>query len=75
MAFLLGDCLLLDRLKDVNMSQAEFARKMNCQRQYVNGLIRGTEKMSLEFAINAAEILGCNVRDLYVEIPTGRRKG
>ncbi|OAS13237.1 helix-turn-helix transcriptional regulator [Paenibacillus oryzisoli] len=65
MAFRIGECLLLTLLHNRNMSQAEFARKLECSRQYVHGLINGTETMSLEFALNAAHILECSVNDLY----------
>jgi len=75
MAFLLGECLLLDRLTDKKMKPAEFARRMECSRSYVSGLIAGTEKMSLEFAINASQVLECRVTDLYVLIPSRSRKG
>jgi transcriptional regulator with XRE-family HTH domain len=66
MAFRLGECLLLDRLEEKGITQAEFARHMNCSRSYVSQLISGKAKMSLEFAINAAHFLNCRVTDLYV---------
>lgn|GEM_PF-4311451 len=66
MAFLLGDCLLQDRLDDKGITQAEFARHMKCSRSYVSQLISGEAKMSLTFAINAAYFLNCRVTDLYV---------
>ncbi|TYA10951.1 helix-turn-helix transcriptional regulator [Paenibacillus faecis] len=66
MAFLLGECLLLDRLKEKGVTQAEFSRRMKCSRAYVTQLIYGDSKMSLEFAINAAHFLECRVTDLYV---------
>ncbi|MBW4083565.1 helix-turn-helix transcriptional regulator [Paenibacillus sp. S150] len=65
MAFLLGDCQLLDRIREKNITQAEFARHMGCSRSYVNQLIKGKPRMSLEFAINAAHFLNCSVNDLY----------
>lgn len=66
MAYLLGECLLLDRLKEKNISQAAFAKHMDCSRSFVTQLINGDSKMSLEFAINAAHYLNCRVTDLYV---------
>jgi len=66
LAFLLGDCLLQDRLDDKGITQAEFARHMKCSRSYVSQLISGEAKMSLTFAINAAYFLNCRVTDLYV---------
>lgn len=75
MALKLEECLLLDRLKDRKMTQSDFAKRMECSRQYVSALARGTEFMSLEFAINAADILHCRVTDLYVLTRSRSRKG
>ncbi|WP_211746397.1 helix-turn-helix transcriptional regulator [Paenibacillus sp. Marseille-Q4541] len=66
MSFRLGDCLLLERLNEKGWTQAEFAKRMGVTRQYVSKLVSGDRKMSLEFAINAANILGCRVTDLYI---------
>lgn len=74
MAFLLGECLLLQQLSKNTMSQAEFARRMKCSRQYVHKLASGGDTMSLEFAINAAYILNCRVTDLYVLNVVSNRK-
>lgn len=68
MSYMLGDCLLLDRLEEKGVSQAEFARAMKCSRSFVTQLIKGDAHMSLQFAINAAHYLGCRVTDLYVLI-------
>lgn len=73
MAFLLGECLLLNILEKKGMSQADFARRMKCSRAFVSQLITGDSKMSLEFAINAAYILECTVSDFYV-LEIGRRR-
>ncbi|MNC23561.1 hypothetical protein BSK49_19195 [Paenibacillus odorifer] len=66
MGFKLGDCLLSDRLDEHGWTQAYFAKRMNVSRQFVNRIISGERKMSFEFAINAAHILGCRTTDLYV---------
>lgn len=66
MSLQLGDCLLLERLNEKGMTQAEFAKRMGVSRQYVGKLIDGSRKMSLEFAFNAAQILGCRITDLYI---------
>lgn len=66
MAFLLGECLLPDRLEEKGISQADFARHMKCSRSFVTQVITGQARMSLEFAINAAHYLNCRVTDLYV---------
>lgn len=65
MAIQLGDCLLREWITKSNMSQAEFARQMECSPQYVSALINNKERMSLEFAINAAALLNCSVNDFY----------
>lgn len=66
MGYVLGECLLLDRLKEKGVSRAEFARAMKCTRSFVTQLINGDAQMSLTFAINAAHYLNCRVTDLYV---------
>ncbi|SMF88100.1 DNA-binding transcriptional regulator, XRE-family HTH domain [Paenibacillus uliginis N3/975] len=66
MSFQLGDCTLLERLNEKGWTQAEFAKRMGVSRQYVSKLINGERKMSLEFAFNAAHILGCRITDLYI---------
>ncbi|CAH1058824.1 helix-turn-helix transcriptional regulator [Paenibacillus pseudetheri] len=66
MRFQLGDCLLLERLKEKGWTQAYFAKRMDVSRQFVNRIISGERKMSFEFALNAAHILGCRTTDLYV---------
>ncbi|OMF35246.1 hypothetical protein BK133_11075 [Paenibacillus sp. FSL H8-0548] len=73
MAFLLGECLLLDVLKKRGMKRAAFAGKMDCSRAFVTQLIRGEAYMSLEFAINAAHLLECQVTDFYV-LNIGKRR-
>jgi plasmid maintenance system antidote protein VapI len=66
MSYKLGECLLLQRIENKGWSQAEFARKMKVSRQYINKLVAGKSKMSLEFAINASHLLECHVVDFYV---------
>jgi transcriptional regulator with XRE-family HTH domain len=75
MAFLLGECLLLEILNEKGMSQAEFARRMDCSRQYVSQLISGDATMSLQFAINASFLLDCDYRRFYRLIHSRSRKG
>lgn len=75
MGFLLRECLLLYRLEQKGMTQAEFARKMKVSRQYVHKLIAGERTMSLEFALNAAYILECKTTDLYIVEFVSNRNG
>lgn len=65
MTFQLGECLLLKLLDREGMSQAEFARRMQCSRQYVHRLTKKKETMSLIFAINASYILNCDWKSFY----------
>jgi len=76
MAFRLGECLLRDRLEKVNMTQTELADRLGVSKQFVGAIISGRKKMSLELAINAAQLLECRVTDLYVlhHKPIKRRK-
>lgn len=74
MAFLLGDCHLLDLIENKNITQADFARYMGCSRSYVNQLYKGKATMSLEFAINAAHFLNCSVNDFYTLHWSSKRK-
>lgn len=66
MTLQLGECLLLERLKERGLSQAEFARRMGITRQYVNKLIRRERTMSMEFAINAAHVLGIPIEEFRI---------
>ncbi len=75
MAIRLGDCLLREILEKAKMSQSEFAREMECSPQYISALISNKERMSLEFATNAAIVLRCSVSDFYVQIHTRSRLG
>lgn len=62
----LGDSRLKEHLRKADrMKQAEFARKLGVERQFITQIINRTRTFSLEQAINAANILGCDVNDLY----------
>jgi transcriptional regulator with XRE-family HTH domain len=61
----LGECRLPELLARRKLTQSEFARRLGVSRQYINKVIQGEKKLSLEQAINAAYILNCDVTDLY----------
>ncbi|WP_436241486.1 helix-turn-helix transcriptional regulator [Paenibacillus sp. LjRoot56] len=51
------------------MSQAEFARRIDVSEPYVSQIIKGKTTFSLLKAKHAADVLNCNIEDLYVWIP------
>ncbi|WP_409346786.1 helix-turn-helix domain-containing protein [Paenibacillus sp. MBLB4367] len=64
-----GRCLLVDRLRDVGMTQQELADKEGFTRQQISEYATGKRKMSYINAITIAEALDCHPRDLYELIP------
>jgi DNA-binding XRE family transcriptional regulator len=74
MAYRIGDCLLSKRLEELDMTQAELARRLGVQRQQVGKWAKNEQRMSLESAKNVASILGLNhVDDLYEWVLTKRK--
>lgn len=65
MAFKVGQCLLLDRLNAIGMSQTELAERLGVKRQQVNKYARNKQTMSYEIAYNISVILGCSMEELY----------
>jgi len=60
-----GKCLLLDLLKARGLSQTDLAVKLGVSKQRINALAHNRRTMSLETAVNVAEVLKCDVKDLY----------
>lgn len=60
-----GKCLLLDLLQKRNLSQSDFAIKLNMTKQQVNAYITNRNVMSLQTAVNVAFVLRCEISDLY----------
>ncbi len=48
-------------LKADGITQEEFAKKMNCSKQYVNGIIKGRDVVTLECAQKISQVLGYSV--------------
>ena len=45
-------------LKADEITQEEFAKQMNCSKQYINGIINGREHVTLECAKKISQVLG-----------------
>lgn len=58
-------CLLLDLLKSRKMTQTELANRIGGSKQQIGSYIRNSRMMSLTTAYNIAEVLGCEIKDLY----------
>lgn len=65
MALDFGRSRLPEHLARINMTQAEFARRIGTTEGYVSQIISGTTKFSLLRAMIAANVLDCFVEDLY----------
>jgi transcriptional regulator with XRE-family HTH domain len=75
MAYRIGKCLLSERLDELDMSQAELARRLGVSRQQVGKWVKDEQRMSLESAKNVASILNLDhADDLYEWILTKNRK-
>ncbi|MDP4087125.1 MAG: helix-turn-helix transcriptional regulator [Bacillota bacterium] len=71
MAYRIGKCLLLDRLKEAEMTQSQLAERLKISRQQVNKWATNKQGMSMETAKRIASILGLECSDnLYEWIPT-----
>jgi transcriptional regulator with XRE-family HTH domain len=73
MALRKGRCRLPELL---NMSQAEFARRMRVNESTVTRWKNNDREMSFENAVLAARILDCHAEDFYVwvEVEKGKRQ-
>lgn len=72
MRYVLGRCLLAERLNAINSSQQALAEKEGYSAQQISDYATGKRKMSLVNAITIAETLGCSVKDLYECVPVKR---
>ena len=57
-----GDMLLEEFLKPMGMSQAAFAQKIGWSRARLNELIRGKRGITVEAALDLAEVLGTSAK-------------
>lgn len=57
-----GEMLLEEFLKPMGMSQAAFAQKIGWSRARLNELIRGKRGITVEAALDLAEVLGTSAK-------------
>jgi transcriptional regulator with XRE-family HTH domain len=60
-----GRSRLPELLEKRKLSQSEFARRLGVDQSFIPKIISKHSKFSLFTAIKAADILQCDVRDLY----------
>ena len=65
MGNLVERCLLKDLLKERNLTQAEFARRMGVPRQTITKWLKLEDIMRADTAYRASLILNCSMEDLY----------
>lgn len=72
--FEVGKCRLKILLKERNISQVEFARKVGMPKQQITDYATGnTASMSLKNAKTIAHALGCHIDDLYEWVPISKK--
>lgn len=65
MYYVVGKCLLSDRLIQVRMTQQELAARLGVTKQQINSYTTNRRVMNLTTAKNIASIVKCEVTDLY----------
>jgi DNA-binding XRE family transcriptional regulator len=69
----IGRCLLQEILNERNMTQTDLEVLTGIVKQQLNDYIKNRRKMSLQTALLVAQVLRCNVTDLYeIKIHKGR---
>lgn len=71
LAYKVGRCLLQDILNSKGMGQSELAIKLNVKPPQINKYVKGKQKMSIAVAYNIAQILNCQIEELYEWIEVG----
>lgn len=64
--FEVGRCLLADRLKKADLTQAELAELTNIPKSTISEYVNEIHVMSLAKAKTIAHVLNCNIDDLYI---------
>lgn len=65
MALQIGRCRVPEHLKRVNMSQAEYARRIGVTESFVSKIVSGEKRLSLLKAKISADLFNCHIDDLY----------
>jgi transcriptional regulator with XRE-family HTH domain len=60
-----GKCLLADRLRQNDLTQSQLAEMSNIPKSQISEYVNNKHLMSLESAANIADVLNCNIEDLY----------
>jgi DNA-binding XRE family transcriptional regulator len=58
-------CLIGEILKSRKMTQKEFANKINFSNTYLNDIIQGRSKVSMNNAMTISKALNVSIEDLY----------
>lgn len=66
----IGKSRLLEHLMRINMTQAEYARRIKVSRTFASKLISGEKILSLIKARASARLFGCHIDDLYTWFDT-----
>lgn len=74
MAYVVGRCLLRQRLRDAGMNQTQLADKLKVSEQQINKYVNNRQGMSLKVAKNIAVILNCYIDDLYEWVEVGNNE-
>lgn len=71
LAYIVGRCLLRERLIAAGMTQQDLANRMDIRVQQINKYVLNKQRMSIQVAKNIASILNCSIEDLYEWIEVG----
>ncbi|MCT1575655.1 helix-turn-helix transcriptional regulator [Oceanobacillus kimchii] len=65
LAYVVGRCLLRQRLLEADMTQVELSEILGVKVQQINKYVHTHRHMSLQVAKNISVILNCSIEDLY----------
>lgn len=65
MALRIGRSRLLEHLKRIGMTQAQYAKRMNLSEGFVSKLVSGEKKLSVIKLKMTADLCNCHMDDLY----------
>jgi transcriptional regulator with XRE-family HTH domain len=64
--FIVGKCLLADRLKKADLTQIELAELTNIPKSQISEYVNNKHVMSLVTAKTISHALNCSIDDLYI---------